>query len=292
LRATKRSAGEAGTLVGPTIRRYRLGTELRGLREARGHRLEDVAAKLGVAPSTLSRIETGKAPTRTSYINTMLDFYEVDDPQQRRYLADLAREGQRKGWWADYDDLLPCGGGSFLDLEAAATKMCTFALQTIPSLLQTADYATAYVRADRPNLSAGQIEALVTVTMRRQQLCGGRRILHAIIDQSALLRTLGSEHVMAGQFDFLASACANPLMTIQVLPLAAPAQILCPSFTVMTFTAPLDTEVGCRSEHDDHVTVINDGDAVRRLRSMFAKLSRHSAPAADSARLINEMRKK
>ena len=38
----------------------------RRLREARLLRLEDVAARLGVAPSTLSRIETGLAPARTS----------------------------------------------------------------------------------------------------------------------------------------------------------------------------------------------------------------------------------
>src|ERR1700758_3067915 len=84
------SAGKAGTLTGPTIRRHQLGAELRKLRETRGYLLQDVAAKLDVAPSTVSRIETGKAPTRTSYVHTMLDFYEVNDPGRQRYLADLA----------------------------------------------------------------------------------------------------------------------------------------------------------------------------------------------------------
>jgi 3-keto-L-gulonate-6-phosphate decarboxylase len=59
-------------------------------------RLEDVAVKLGVAPtSTVSRIETGKAPARTWYVNLMLDLYGVEDPEVRRRLVDLAREGQR-----------------------------------------------------------------------------------------------------------------------------------------------------------------------------------------------------
>ena len=44
--------------TGPTVRRRRLGTELRKLRESNGYKLEEVAAQLGVAPSTLSRIET------------------------------------------------------------------------------------------------------------------------------------------------------------------------------------------------------------------------------------------
>jgi transcriptional regulator with XRE-family HTH domain len=292
LRATNRSTRDAGTLIGPTIRRHRLGAELRRLREAGGYLLEDVAAKLDVAPSTLSRIETGKAPARTSYVYTMLDFYEVNDPEQRRYLADLAREGQRKGWWADYDDLLPSGTGPFLDFEAAAAKVCTFAPQTIPGLLQTADYAAAVIRATRPDFIPEQVQTLVKVTLQRRELSCGRRELHAVIDESALLRAIGSADVMAAQLDYLATATADPLMTVQVLRLTAPAQILCPGFTVMSFTNHADADVGCRNENAEHVTVINDSDNVSALRNMFARLSRHAESAASSAVLINEMRKR
>jgi DNA-binding XRE family transcriptional regulator len=94
-------------LVGPTIRRRRLGTELRRLRESRSLRLQDVASSLGVAASTVSRIETGNAPTRTSYLTVMLELYGVADPADRRALIEMAREGQRKGWWAPSEDLLP-----------------------------------------------------------------------------------------------------------------------------------------------------------------------------------------
>src|SRR5271155_3044928 len=162
---TLMTPGEKSALISPTICRRRLGAELRRLRDAGGHRLEDVAAELGVAPSTLSRIETGKAPARTSYVNTMLDFYDVNDPRQRQYLAELAREGQRKGWWAQYDDVLPRGGDDFLGLEAAAASICTFTVQTIPGLLQTAGYAAAVIRATRPGFTDNQVQDLVTVTM-------------------------------------------------------------------------------------------------------------------------------
>src|ERR1700683_4705912 len=123
-------------LAGPTIRRRRLGTDLRRLREERSLRLEDVAAHLGVAPSTLSRIETGKAPTRTSYLSLMLDLYGVDDSQRRRLLTDLAREGQRKGWWADSEDLLAAGAGNYLGLEAEASVLRSFAILVGSCVLQ------------------------------------------------------------------------------------------------------------------------------------------------------------
>jgi transcriptional regulator with XRE-family HTH domain len=77
--------------LSPVVCRRRLGNELRQLREARSLRLEDVVVRLGVQPSTLSRIETGQAPTRTSYLAVLLDLYGVDDPDKRRLLADHAR---------------------------------------------------------------------------------------------------------------------------------------------------------------------------------------------------------
>src|SRR5215470_17742909 len=80
----RRALVSAGpTSAGPTMRRRRLGADLIQLREQNSLRLEEVAERLGVAPATLSRIETGKAPTRTSYLEVMLDVYGVADPVRR-----------------------------------------------------------------------------------------------------------------------------------------------------------------------------------------------------------------
>lgn len=127
----------------PTVRRRRLGSELRRLRESRSLRLEDVAARLDVAPSTVCRIEIGKAPTRTSYLAIMLDMYGVDDPDERRLMEDMAMDGQRREWWADCSDLLPAGVGSFLGLESAASEVRVFAADVVPGLVQARGYAAA-----------------------------------------------------------------------------------------------------------------------------------------------------
>src|SRR5258708_27099747 len=55
-------------LAGPTVRRRRLGIDLRRLREQRSLRLQGNASQPGGAPSHLSRIETGKGPARTRYL--------------------------------------------------------------------------------------------------------------------------------------------------------------------------------------------------------------------------------
>src|ERR1700758_1976260 len=143
--------------TGPTVRRRRLGTELRKLRESNGYKLEEVAGQLGVAPSTLSRIETGKAPTKSVYLSQMLEQYGVDDPAQRQVLVDMAREGHRKGWWAAYDDVLPSGLGVYVGLEAEASGLRSYEIGVVHGLLQTTDYARAVLRASAPRHTADQI---------------------------------------------------------------------------------------------------------------------------------------
>src|SRR5258708_11238553 len=161
-------------LAGPTVRRRRLGIDLRRLREQRSLRLEEVASQLGVAPSTLSRIETGKSPTRTSYLTLMLDLYGIDDADRRRIFMDLAREGQRKGWWAEFDDLLAAGVGDYLGLEAEAAALRAFGVLVVPGLLRTREYGRAVIPALRPELASEQRERLVAAhAPRRDGVPGG-----------------------------------------------------------------------------------------------------------------------
>src|ERR1700722_5035898 len=238
-------SGGSPVLVGPTIRRRRLGTDLRRLRETRSLRLEDVASRLGVAPSTLSRIETGKAPTRTSYLAVLLDVYGVDDPAKRRQLTDLAREGQRRGWWAEYEDLLPVGAGTYLGLEAEASLIRSFSAAVLPDLLQTESYAAGAVQASRSGLTAAQVSRLVELQLRRQELLRrpARTELQLVIDESTLLRSIGSAQVMASQLAHLLSVCAEPGVQLRIVGLAAARPVLSEPFTILTFPDPADADV-------------------------------------------------
>ncbi len=199
----------------PYILRHRLGRELRQLRETRSLRLEDAAVHLGVAASTLSRIETGKAPTRTSYLTVLLDLYGVDDSDQRRQFADMAREGQRKSWWCEYDDLITAETGRYLGLESAAEQVKSWSTLAVPGLLQTADYAEAVVKATRPELNLPQARRLASMSLSRQTLArrSGRQ-LNLVIDEAALLRPVASPDVMADQMRHLVTASADPSMTV------------------------------------------------------------------------------
>jgi transcriptional regulator with XRE-family HTH domain len=205
---------------GPTVRRRRLGTELRRLRDSAGYKLEEVAGMLGVAPSTLSRIETGKAPTKSAYLSRLLELYQVTDAGQRQILVDMAREGHRKGWWAAYDDVLPSGLGVYVGLEAEASGLRSYEIGVVHGLLQTTDYARAILRASAPRHTADQIERLVDLRMERQ-----RRLdddppldLWVIHDEAVIRRTVGGPVVMRHQLAHLLVAAGLPGVTLQVLP--------------------------------------------------------------------------
>ena len=109
--------------------------------KAHSLKLEEVAEELSLAPSTLSRIETGKAPTKSAYLIAMLDMYKVDDPGVRKVLIDMAREGHRKGWWSIYDDVLPSGFDIYVGLEAEASGLRSYETDVVHGLLQTTEYA-------------------------------------------------------------------------------------------------------------------------------------------------------
>jgi transcriptional regulator with XRE-family HTH domain len=206
--------------TGPTVRRRRLGTELRKLRESGGYKLDEVAALLGVAPSTLSRIETGKAPTKSVYLNQLLEMYGVTDAGQRQILVDMAREGHRKGWWAAYDDVLPSGLDVYVGLEAEASALRSYEISVVHGLLQTPDYARAVLTATTPGYTASQIDRLVDLRMERQGRLDEEPPpdLWVIHDEAVIRRTAGGAAVMRRQLARLLAAADRPSVTQQVLP--------------------------------------------------------------------------
>jgi DNA-binding XRE family transcriptional regulator len=81
--------------------RNRLGEYLRKLRLGQSLMQSDVASRLGVAPATISRFESGLAPVRLAYLSVMLDMYGVTNPVERERLTKLALDAAGNGdWWS------------------------------------------------------------------------------------------------------------------------------------------------------------------------------------------------
>jgi transcriptional regulator with XRE-family HTH domain len=277
--------------IGPTVRRRRLGTELRRLREAQSIKLEEVAEKLGLAASTLSRIETGKAPTRSAYLAAMFDLYGVSDPSQRQVLTEMAREGHRKGWWAAYEELLPTGFGIFVGLEAEASSLRAFESLVVHGLLQTQEYARAVMTTVRRKLSRDEIEKLVAMRMQRQEvlLRADPLELWLILDEAVVRRTMGPPELMRRQLDHLADASMWPNVTLQVLPFTSgPHPSLNGPFCIIEFPERFDPDVVYTESVSGHAYLERDKD-VRMCTESFDLLRAAALSPADSTDLISDL---
>jgi transcriptional regulator with XRE-family HTH domain len=279
--------------MGPTVRRRRLGSELRRLREDHSIKLEEVAERLGVAASTLSRIETGKAPTKSVYLTAMLEMYGVTDPAQRQVLVDMAREGHRKGWWSVYDDVLPTGFGIYVGLEAEAAGLRAFEGEAVQGLFQTPDYARAILREVQVRDTDEQVERLVDLRMKRQEVLDRNPPLDVwmILDEAVVRRTIGGPEVMRDQLARLVEESKKPNVTLQVLPFETDSHAgLRGPFSILEFPERADADVAY-VESVAGIIYLEKEREVRTCAEAFDRLRAAALSPGQSSDLIFEAAK-
>ncbi|GLX05822.1 MULTISPECIES: helix-turn-helix domain-containing protein [Microbispora] len=209
----------------PTVRRRRLGQELRRLRERADLTGDQVAARLGWSAAKISRIETARTSPRTSDVEALLVIYMVDSRQRQELLA-LHRDATRKGWWEDYRDSLPKEYTTFLGLEAEATAARDWEPQVVPGLFQTEAYVRAMMESgQRSTLEApGGVRSRIEVRMARQQAvlrAESPLAISAVLEESVLLRRFGDHEVMREQLRRLIEVSELPNVELRILPLDA-----------------------------------------------------------------------
>ncbi|MET9777304.1 helix-turn-helix transcriptional regulator [Streptomyces sp. NPDC006367] len=207
----------------PTLLKMLVGVQLAGFREDAGLSQDQAARALGFSAAKLSRIESGKGrrpPTETD-VRALLKLYGTDAYEASVLLKLLGRAGE-PGWWQRYDKrLMPEWFDRLVGLQEAATTIRTFEIQYVPGLLQTAAYTRAVVERGLPNAPAGEVQRRVELRMRRAQLLlrADAPQLWAIVDESVLLRVLGSRDVMREQLEHLVEMAGRPHVTLQIVPL-------------------------------------------------------------------------
>ncbi|GAA3627242.1 helix-turn-helix transcriptional regulator [Streptomyces chitinivorans] len=204
--------------VNPTVRRRRLGQELRRLREQRGMTAEEVADRLLVSQSKISRLENGRRSISQRDVRDLCGVYEVDDQRIVDSLMQMAKESRQQGWWHAFGDI---PYSVYIGLETDAASLRVYEPQVMPGLLQTPRYAEAVVAGALPEASAEDVEKRVQVRLRRQERIHDRKSplrLWAVIDEAALRRVVGGKQIMRDQLEHLLELSRLPHVTVQVLP--------------------------------------------------------------------------
>lgn len=232
--------------VNPTVRRRRLGQELRRLREDRGMTAEEVADRLLVSQSKISRLENGRRSISQRDVRDLCEVYQVDDKKLVESLMHMAKESRQQGWWHAFAELSPTYS-VYIGLEMDASSLRVFEPQVVPGLLQTPEYAAAVIAGALPEMAEEDVNSRVQVRLRRQhRVDEGKRGLRlwAVVDEAALRRTVGNPQVMAEQLNRLVEASRLPNVTLQVMPFSAGAHTgVNGQFTILEFPETSDSTV-------------------------------------------------
>jgi transcriptional regulator with XRE-family HTH domain len=202
-----------------TTRRRQLGATMRKLRARKGMTLEEAGQLVGVSKATVSRYETQAGPVKWLVIDALCRAYGVSDTERQAVVA-LAKDARQQGWWKSFADSIPESMNLLLTLEDEAVREDHFSCVYVPGLLQTRSYTTALQQANEMRRSPEEIERLVDIRMRRQDILTRPHAPHlwAILDESVIRRTVGSRAVMREQLGRLLSAGESSNITLQMLP--------------------------------------------------------------------------
>ncbi|MGK5548136.1 helix-turn-helix domain-containing protein [Streptomyces sp. URMC 127] len=227
--------------VNPTVRRRRLGQELRKLRELKGMTAEEVAERLLVSQSKISRLENGRRSISQRDVRDLCGVYGVEDHRIVDSLMQMAKESRQQGWWHAFGDI---PYSVYIGLETDAASLRVYEASLVPGLLQTPNYASAVTEGSWPEATAADIERRVQVRMRRQERITDPENplrLWAVIDESALRRIVGSREIMAEQMRQLVQFSLEPHITVQVLPYDVGAHPgMYGKFSILEFNDPQD----------------------------------------------------
>jgi transcriptional regulator with XRE-family HTH domain len=268
----------------PTVRRRELGVLLRTLRTEAGMTVEQVAERLMVSSSKISRLETGRRGAQPRDIRDLCDIYGVTDAA-REHLMELAHEGRDQAWWQPFD--LPYE--TYVGLEAAAVLISDYEPGVFPALLQTSEYARAIHEGALPRLSQEVMDQRIEARRLRQEVLAREEPpqLWAVIDEAVLYRPVGNPEVMHSQLEKVIEACALPNVDVRILPESAGAHpALNSTFVILDFTPPVPGMV-----YVDGLVgqiYLERPQDFERYKKVFERLSELSLSSEESVRLMRQ----
>lgn len=214
------SEADADGSAGPTLPRLVLAAHLRRLRGERGVSRAAAARTVG-SEDRLAALESGMTRCGLDDVMALCDLYEVDEHATRVTLLELARQSHRPGWWHSHRKIIPTWFLPYLGAEQAAVVIRCYAVQLVPDLLQTPEYARAHITSAWHVGPKAEIDAMVGLRMRRQTILHRSKpaFLWTILDEAALRRPVGGRATMFRQIEHLLEMCEKPNIAIQILPL-------------------------------------------------------------------------
>jgi transcriptional regulator with XRE-family HTH domain len=201
-----------------TARSRFLGHELRTRRRAAGLTLSDVATRMKLYASTLTRVEKGERGLTLTNLVTYLALCGVVGTEQQA-LLELARAREDQWWTCPHDGAGPDELPALWFTLKAADRVTCWHPGAVPELLQT-DELAAWQLQSRHGATADVAARHAERTERQQEYVLGPslRKLTFHLPESALRSLPVEDNVRSGQMAHLAMLIAEERVRIRVLP--------------------------------------------------------------------------
>ncbi|MEV5829059.1 helix-turn-helix transcriptional regulator [Spirillospora sp. NPDC052242] len=276
------------------LRRRRLAVEMRKLREERGVTVEEVAGRIYLSKSKITRLENAQLRPELADIMTMLDIYEAT-PQQQERLLRLAREAAQRGWWDGYGMSMGPRQKIAADFESSAQTIRSYDQTAMPGVLQTREFLAALIELDQLQGTPDYVpERLAEAREHRQQelLRPDGPTYETILDECVIHRLAVPPDVKAAQIRHLTTVVKNEeRITVRVLPHDAPlpgGTLPQCSFYLYTFADAGDPPAAVV----DTVTtdlVLTQRKELTRYTKMYDRLRNASLSPGESVAFLNRV---
>lgn len=205
--------------VQPT-RRQQLAAELRRARELFGMSGRELAHRIGVSQSKVSRIESGTAIPSVPEVTRWAE--ELGTSAERRNCLIALTESvftEVHSWPATLRDRAHIQD-DIEEREQRARRLRTFQPSLVPGLLQTAEYARRVIAMAQVPRGADELADTLAGRLRRQLVVyeEGRRF-EFVVTEAALRWRPGPVRLLAAQLDRIASLATLDNVSIGVVPL-------------------------------------------------------------------------
>jgi transcriptional regulator with XRE-family HTH domain len=205
------------TFSAGTPRALTLAAVLREARERTGISVRELARRLHVAHTTVSRWESGKTVPSAEDVSAALACLQIAG-EERESILTLARGSIADDWLASGPPGMSKQLAGVMECERTATHITEWAPLVIPGVLQTSAYMRAMLA--RGTLSPGEVETRVVVRTARRDAFA-RRLnptrLVALIGEPAIHGGIGGPTVMADQLRHLLDVAQWDTVTLQIV---------------------------------------------------------------------------
>ncbi|MFD9597702.1 helix-turn-helix domain-containing protein [Kitasatospora sp. NPDC059973] len=274
----------------PTLRQRRLGAEMRKMREQAGLGGSQLARALGLNPTQVTQMETGKIGVSAERLRTVAAACDCKNAPLVDALADMATE-RGKGWWEEYRGKLATDFLEVAEVEGHASGLYTCTTTYIPGLLQTSAYASAVFSRATPLPTQQDIGLRTEFRMKRHQILHTQGVPYqAFIHEAALRMQFGGPRILAEQLGALIEASEAPSITIRVM--SFDTDTFPGSSENLTFAEGVTPELDTVQMDVAHAVQFFDSPAhLSSYRSVFARLDAAALPEDKSREFIRSIMK-